>query len=144
VFAAASRAACLPPNSFDGCGATEQGASTSVTFRDVVAKNPLTNNIVWSRRIPANSSVVIPVSTAAFLARRATITRFVTAVRVSCGNGPFNTVPRAVNNELVPFRVLDPCFKCCGFFSIPLCCLGFPSICPRCSLREISRIPKLW
>ena len=34
----------------------------SMTFRDVVARNPLSNNIVWSRRIAGNTTVVVPVS----------------------------------------------------------------------------------
>ena len=33
----------------------------SITFRDVIARNPLTNNVIWSKKVGAGSSVVIPV-----------------------------------------------------------------------------------
>lgn len=36
-------------------------ALRKITFKEVVARNPLTNNLVWSKRVPAGSSVVLPV-----------------------------------------------------------------------------------
>jgi hypothetical protein len=44
-------------------GATPVGdaALRKITFKEVVARNPLTNNVVWSKRVPAGSSVVLPV-----------------------------------------------------------------------------------
>ena len=32
-----------------------------VAFREVIARNPVTNNLVWSRKIPANTTVTITV-----------------------------------------------------------------------------------